>query len=98
MKPMGGTPGDQDTPQNIEREQQGVAALEGFPQPVFGSDEAEAEAGFISPAKTVFTHNRETGETCTRGLNARMDADHWDVPGKSTTDPVIVDTPSRDKK
>ena len=92
------TPEGDDTPKHVVAAAQHAAAMEGIPQPSFDNVEAEAEADFMSPPKTIFTHNRETGETCIRGLNARVDAAHWGVPGKSDKDPVIVDTPSRDKK
>ena len=64
---------------------------------------SEAEAAFLSPAKTVFTHKAESGITPdgasgSQQANLRVGMQHPGVPGHSESFPVHPATPSWAKK
>ena len=88
------TPEGDDTPKHMVAAAQHVAAMEGIPQLSFGNVETETEANFMSPPKSIFTHDRETGMTPCQGYNARVNAPHPGVPGHRLESPVHPATPS----
>ena len=56
-----------------------------------------------TPDKTVFTHNVASDHTPDGApgymqMNLRLNRMHRGVPGRSDEDPVLVDTPSRQKQ
>ena len=87
------TPEGDDTPKHMVAAAQHVAAMEGIPQLSFGNVETETEANFMSPPKSIFTHDRETGMTPCQGYNARMNALHPGVPATVRSLPSTLQRP-----